>query len=114
MLPVGLLSLVQAFVADPNEAAIKLSIALPSVAFLVFLWTRWQSKQQTDDEGSPISLPESCLFTILPFFRSRFDFLNWGFKLSGQSIYQFRLLQVNNTFYAPPLDLCPSPPPLVS
>ncbi|KAJ3491312.1 hypothetical protein NLI96_g817 [Meripilus lineatus] len=112
MLPVGLLSLVQAFVADPNEAAIKLSIALPSVAFLVFLWTRWQSKQQTDDEGSPISLPESCLFTILPFFRSRFDFLNWGFKLSGQSIYQFRLLQVNNTFYAPPLDLCPSPPPL--
>lgn len=103
MYPAGLLSLVQAVVADPSEAAIKLSIALPSIVFLLFLWSRSSSKQDLED--SPTTLPEGCLLTIFPFFRSRFDFLNWGFKLSGQAIFQFRLLQVKYL-----LSLSPIPP----
>ena len=42
----------------------------------------------------PSVLPGSSLSHILPFFHRRFDFINQGFELAGQAIYQFSLLRV--------------------
>ncbi|KAK2464566.1 hypothetical protein APHAL10511_003424 [Amanita phalloides] len=46
-------------------------------------------KPESDD---PTYLPCCSIFTIMPFFRTRYDFLNWGFEATGQNIYQFNLL----------------------
>lgn len=51
------------------------------------------SSLQANEADAPTSLPCYSLFTILPFFRRRYDFLNWGFHATGQSVFQFQLLR---------------------
>ena len=42
----------------------------------------------------PASLGSFSVSTIVPFVRNRYDFLNWGFQTTGESVFQFRLLNV--------------------
>ncbi|KAI0035483.1 cytochrome P450 [Vararia minispora EC-137] len=39
------------------------------------------------------TLPGFFIFNVIPFFRTRYDFLNWGFHVTGHSVFQFRLLR---------------------
>lgn len=92
MYPLGLLPLIQAWI--PDHAAVKLSIALPSIIFLVLLFT--SVKEDEEDDCTPTHLPMGSISTIWPFFRSRFDFLAQGFQLTGKSTFQFGLLKVKS------------------
>ncbi|KAJ4000129.1 cytochrome P450 [Lentinula boryana] len=51
------------------------------------------SSLQKDVADAPARLPIYSLFAIIPFFRRRFDFLNWGFEATGHSAFQFDLLR---------------------
>ncbi|KAF8889672.1 cytochrome P450 [Infundibulicybe gibba] len=51
------------------------------------------SSIERSEPDSPASLPGYSIFSIHPFFRRRYDFLNWGFHATGQSIFQFKLLR---------------------
>ncbi|KAG5351373.1 hypothetical protein C0989_006807 [Termitomyces sp. Mn162] len=51
------------------------------------------STVQADEADSPPPLPCFSIFAILPFFRRRYDFLNWGFQATGHSAFQFQLLR---------------------
>ena len=62
------------------------------VVFLLILTL--SSSFYKDVVNSPPSLPGSSLFAIWPFFRRRYDFLNWGFHAAGP-IFKFNLLQVS-------------------
>ncbi|KAF5389632.1 hypothetical protein D9757_004170 [Collybiopsis confluens] len=53
------------------------------------------SSLHKDAADAPARLPIYSLFSIVPFFRRRFDFLNWGFQVTGQSAFQFDLLRNN-------------------
>lgn len=56
------------------------------------------SSLQKDPADAPARLPIYSLFAIAPFFRRRFDFLNWGFEVTGQSVFQFDLLRVSKLY----------------
>ncbi|KAF9010183.1 cytochrome P450 [Cyathus striatus] len=60
------------------------------VVLLILLVT---SAVQKDGLDEPASLPGNPFLAIFPFFRKRYDFLNWGFHATGQSIFQFSLLR---------------------
>ncbi|KAH9001792.1 cytochrome P450 [Lactarius akahatsu] len=57
---------------------------------LVSLCRRHQRHQDT-----PALLPRFFLFNTLTFFRRRYDFFVWGFQVTGQRLFQFRLLRNN-------------------
>ncbi|TFK34453.1 cytochrome P450 [Crucibulum laeve] len=61
------------------------------IVFLAIILTT--SAFQKDGVDAPASLPGNSLLAITPFFRRRYDFLNWGFHATGQSIFQFQLLR---------------------
>ncbi|KZT03813.1 cytochrome P450 [Laetiporus sulphureus 93-53] len=96
--PLGLFVFLTAWVPEP--LAIKLALAVPSAAILLFfsaLLTR------TEDSGDvPVRLSVCPLFSIAPFFRRRFDFLKRGFEVTGESIYQFKLLTKTITVVSGP------------
>jgi sterol 14-demethylase len=79
------------------EAFLSIGLAtqftLAVVAFLLIVTII--SAFQKDGVDSPTSLPGSSLFSVYPFFRRRYDFLNWGFHATGQSIFRFNLLRVS-------------------
>jgi sterol 14-demethylase len=52
---------------------------------------------QEDGVEVPKSLPGLPFLSIVPFFRQRYDFLNWGFQITGQSTFQFQLMNVCST-----------------
>ena len=85
----GLLPLVQHWVSE--HAVVKLAIAIPGIVLLLLLYTVTRP-----DEGRQVAapLPLTSIGTIWPFFRKRFDFLRDGFLVTGQSAFQFSLLQV--------------------
>jgi hypothetical protein len=67
--------------------------------FVVFALVRIVSKSRTEfhhtkDSGDKTMLPMSSLTTAWPFFHQRFDFLNAGFRSTGQSIFKFNVFQV--------------------
>jgi hypothetical protein len=92
MYPLGLLSLVQALVA--NDAALKLGIAIPGILLVILLWCRQKGSHEQDD-GPPF-LPLGIFETLWPFFERRHDFLARGFQLTGETFFRFRLLQVRD------------------
>lgn len=55
------------------------------------------SSLQKDAADAPARLPINSLFAIIPFFRRRFDFVNWGFEVTGKSSFQFDLLRASNS-----------------
>ena len=76
-----------------KDAADKFMLFFPFIVVLIWVWSTFLAKREQDD--SPTTLSESALLTLYPFFQRRFDFINRGFELTGQSIYQFHLLHVS-------------------
>lgn len=56
------------------------------------------SAHERAQEDAPVSLPGYRLSSIIPFFRQRYDFLNWGFHFTEEPIFQFSLLRVSISF----------------
>ncbi|KAF8916504.1 cytochrome P450 [Mucidula mucida] len=63
------------------------------VLLLILIVASSCAEDPSKKEDAPISLPGISLLAIVPFFRQRFDFINWGFQATGRSIYQFKLLR---------------------
>ncbi len=97
MYPVGLVSLLQLFWKHERPSLFVL-VTLGLVLSVVFLCPRSQRHQDT-----PVLLPRFFLFNVLPFFRRRYDFFVWGFQVTGQRLFQFRLLHVRQGFLEPAL-----------
>ncbi|KAF5379198.1 hypothetical protein D9615_005905 [Tricholomella constricta] len=83
----GLQSAADAFLS----AGLATQLTLGVVLFLVIVLVT--SSLQADEADAPTSLPCYSIFTIMPFFGRRYDFLNWGFQATGQSVFQFKLLR---------------------
>jgi hypothetical protein len=92
---VGLEAASNAFVAA--GFATQLTVAVITL-FAIILIT---SAYQKDAPDAPEHLPGISLFHIMPFYRRRFDFLNWGIHATGQSVFQFRLLRVSLSVVIP-------------
>lgn len=117
MYPLGLLPVLRLFVPDP----FALSVALAIPVLLLALWAyailpavraaRSGEHACTGEHSAPVHLPGSSLAHILPFFHRRFDFINQGFQLAGEAIYQFKLLRVSTLTPLIPsrLHQCPRP-----
>jgi hypothetical protein len=79
-----------------------LSAGLPTIfllAVVIFLLIVLAlSSLQSEPADAPTPLPCFSIFAIVPFFRQRYDFLNWGFHATGKSIFQFNLLRVRLFF----------------
>ena len=60
----------------------------------LFVWRKLSSSERHDKGNSPVSFSDSWIFAIWPFFRNRFDFLNAGFRSTGQTLFKFKLLFV--------------------
>jgi hypothetical protein len=78
-----------------------LSAGVPTqltIAVLIFLFILiFISSLHQDAADIPTRLPCYSIFTIVPFFRKRYDFLNWAFHATGQSVFQFQLLRVRRS-----------------
>ncbi|KAJ7754512.1 cytochrome P450 [Mycena metata] len=84
---IGLHSAASAFLS----AGIVVQCSVAIVICLVIVLTTTASLQDDGDEA-PKSLPGPAFLSIVPFFRQRYDFLNWGFHITGQSTFQFQLM----------------------
>lgn len=67
------------------------------VLLLIIIVASSYAEDDLEKEDTPATLPGSPFFAIIPFFRQRFDFLNWGFRVTGQNIFQFKLLSVRSS-----------------
>lgn len=76
----------------PYATALKVALAIPSTVFC--LWLSLLTTCKDDDPDEPMSLPTGHFSINTSFFRTRYDFINRGFELTGQSIYKFKLLRV--------------------
>lgn len=101
----------------PERTAVIVACMLSVVMFVI--WLLMISTRKIEDD-LPATLPECPLWNISPFFRRRFDFLQRGHNLTGESIYQFKLLKVKyiSTLVPQSLPTCfayrlPSSPSLV-
>ena len=90
---VGLQSAATAFLA----AGFATQFTVAVIVFLVIIFVT--SAFQEEGVDAPKSLPGYSLFHIIPFFRKRYDFLNWGFHVTGQNIFQLKLLQVRPYYF---------------
>ena len=52
---------------------------------------RWWT---TNGADMPTPLNSLSISNIVPFVRNRYDFLNWGFQKTGETVFGFRLLNV--------------------
>ncbi|KAG6811405.1 hypothetical protein H0H92_007598 [Tricholoma furcatifolium] len=69
-------------------------VTLFALGVLIFLAIALAtSSLQADEADVAPSLPCLSIFAIIPFFRRRYDFLNWGFQATGSSSFQFQLLR---------------------
>ncbi|KJA23068.1 hypothetical protein HYPSUDRAFT_138141 [Hypholoma sublateritium FD-334 SS-4] len=84
---VGLQSAATAFLS----AGFATQFTLAVIAFLAIVLIT--SSLQKEGPDAPKFLPGFSLFHIIPFFRQRYDFLNWGFQATGQNVFQFQLLK---------------------
>ena len=95
MYPLGFLPFFCSLVS--HDAAVHAALLVPLVVlalwFFAIVAPRPLSSKDAHDVR-PVRLPGSSLSHILPFFHRRFDFINQGFELAGQAIYQFSLLRV--------------------
>lgn len=73
------------------HAGFPTQFTLAIVIFLLIMHVISCFEQEQPD--APKTLPGHSLSAIHPFFRRRFDFLNWGFHATGQSVFQFHLLR---------------------
>ncbi len=111
MYPLGFLPFFCSLVS--HDAAVHAALLVPLVVLALWFYAvalRPPSTKNGDDVR-PVQLPGSSLSHILPFFHRRFDFINQGFELAGQAIYQFSLLRVSVASRSSSSAL-PSPPRL--
>ncbi|KAL0959941.1 hypothetical protein HGRIS_011605 [Hohenbuehelia grisea] len=73
------------------HAGFPTQFTIAIIAFLLIVYTISFFKDEEPD--APAKLPGSSLAAIHPFFRRRFDFLNWGFHATGTNMFQFQLLR---------------------
>ena len=96
MYPLGFLPLFCSLV--PYAAAVHAALLVPVIVLALWFYAvfapRPPSSPDDAQDAYPVHLPGSSLSHILPFFHRRFDFINQGFELAGQAIYQFSLLRV--------------------
>lgn len=102
MYPLGFLPFFCSLV--PEWGAVAAALALPLLVLALWFYyaivvarsppSSSSSGYDGVDDAAPVHLPGSALAHILPFFHRRFDFINEGFQLAGQAIYQFSLLRV--------------------
>ncbi|KAI9438629.1 cytochrome P450 [Lactarius indigo] len=86
MYPVGVVTLLQLFWEHGLPSSFVL-VTLGLFLSLVFLCRRKKCHQDT-----PALLPRFFLLNTFTFFRRRYDFFIWGFQVTGQRLFQFRLL----------------------
>lgn len=92
MYTVGLQSAADAFLV--SSLKVQLALAL-FVLFILLVFGFGSQKDGAVDSAAPVFLPGSHLLAIAPFFRQRFEFLNDGFRKTGQSLFQFNMLRVS-------------------
>lgn len=85
---VGLQAAATAFLS----AGFSTQFTIAVMVFLVIVFIT--SSLEKEGVDAPKYLPGHSFFHITPFFRKRYDFLNWGFLATGQNIFQFKLLRV--------------------
>ncbi|KIK68607.1 hypothetical protein GYMLUDRAFT_153403 [Collybiopsis luxurians FD-317 M1] len=70
-------------------------VIFTTAIIVILVIISFTSSFQKDAVDAPARLPINSLYAIFPFFRRRFDFLTWGFQVTGQSAFQFDLLRNN-------------------
>ncbi|KAF8629735.1 hypothetical protein AX15_003294 [Amanita polypyramis BW_CC] len=83
---VGIQAVATAFLSAGFSVQFTVALLL-LLAIILFI-----TSLEKSEPDEPAYLPCWSLCTIMPFFSRRYDFLNWGFEVTGQSIYQFKLL----------------------
>ncbi|KAI0642644.1 cytochrome P450 [Trametes meyenii] len=92
MYPLGFLPFFYTVV--PEWGAVAAALVIPILVLALWFYAIVTRSSSTHaDDCRPVRLPGSSLSHILPFFHRRFDFINQGFQLAGQAIYQFTLLR---------------------
>jgi hypothetical protein len=93
MHPFGLTTLLQSLWehGTPSLFIVILGLFLS----VVFLCRRHQGSQD-----APATLPHFSLSHVMPSLKQRHDFFAWGFKVTNQRLFQFRLLRVCQTSVA--------------
>lgn len=76
----------------------QIGVVLILFLFLCEYVVRWWT---TRGDDIPVSLNCLSISTIVPFVRNRYDFLNRGFQSTGETVFQFRLLNVRHTQCTP-------------
>ena len=77
-------------------AGLKFQMALVVTGSLLLAKFFWNPEE--DQEDSPVTLPGGSLWSMMAFFHGRFDFVNDGFRSTGQALFQFHLLKVRPHF----------------
>jgi Na+/H+ antiporter NhaD/arsenite permease-like protein len=88
MHPFGLITLLQ-FLWERGIPSLFVFVALGLLLSFVFLCPR-----DRDYQNAPATLPHFPLSHIASFLKQRHDFFAWGFKVTNQRLFQFRLLRV--------------------
>lgn len=95
MHPFGLITLLQ-FLYEHGIPSLLVMMVIGLLLSVMFLCCRDQSYQD-----APAALPRFPLSHVTSFMKQRHDFLAWGFKVTNQHMFQFRLLRVCQTSLAP-------------
>jgi sterol 14-demethylase len=85
---IGFPSVVSAFLSAGFATQFSIAVVFCLVIVLI------TASLHEDGNEAPKSLPGLPFLSIVPFFRQRYDFLNWGFRVTGQSTFQFQLMNV--------------------
>ncbi|KAG9313414.1 cytochrome P450 [Chiua virens] len=89
MYTVGLQSAADAFIMSSFKVQVILALL---ILFVLLVFGHGSSKDDLSAQ-TPVYLPGSHLLAIAPFFRRRFDFLNDGFRKTGEKLFQFHMLR---------------------
>ncbi|KAL4079630.1 cytochrome P450 [Scleroderma citrinum] len=89
MYTVGLQSAADAFLLSSLQVQVFLALCILFVLLVFGL----DSNNVEGGSHSPVFLPGSHLLAIAPFFQRRFEFLNDGFRKTGQALFQFSMLR---------------------
>lgn len=89
MYTVGLQSAADAFLLSSLQVQVFLALCI----LFVFLIFGVDGNKVDNGSQSPAFLPGSHLLAIAPFFQKRFEFLNDGFRKTGQALFQFNMLR---------------------
>ena len=91
MYPVGAVILLQLFWERELPSAFVL------VTLGLFLSVLFLCRSNRRHQDTPVLLPRFFLFNTSDFFRRRYDFFLWGFQVTGERLFQFRLLHVRRS-----------------